>query len=114
MVEFTCDNNTILKNLKDNIQTSINYDKFFSGVVFTCAKITDIDIKMLGCWNSDCQQKLDVSHKDSVQQAKLNDMLNQYDALQVVRNKFRFFFGDNIYYTKDEKKIIKDKKKLDA
>lgn len=109
MTEFICDDFTTVKYLKDNIQTTIDYDKFFTGLTFT-TNLTDLDIKMLGCWNGECQTDLKISHKDSIQQGKINNLLQTYDKYHNVTNKFRFFFGDNIYYPADEKKIIKNKK----
>jgi hypothetical protein len=63
---------------------------------------------MFGCWNSNCENKLQKSQEDSLHQRFLVDLLNKYNEKNTTsKNQVRFLFGDNMYFDKKVKKTLK-------
>jgi hypothetical protein len=85
-------------------------DIFYHGINFETT-LSDLDTDMFGCWNGSCNDIYGMSQKESIHQQFLVDLLQKYNAENdKSRNKIRFTFGDNIYYTKKVKKGLKELK----
>jgi hypothetical protein len=114
-MEFFIKNKKQYENLKEinqkiNTNTFELNEEFYNGINFETT-LTDLDVDMFGCWNGSCLDSFNFSQKESVHQEFLSDLLNQYNHQNDrSRNKLRFTFGDNIYYTKKVKKGLKELK----
>jgi hypothetical protein len=97
-------------NHRINTETFDLNESFYHGINFE-TDLSDLDADMFGCWNGSCLDSLNFSQKESIHQQFLVDLLKKYNAENdKARNKIRFTFGDNIYYTKKVKKSLKELK----
>jgi hypothetical protein len=116
-MDFFVDNISLIKQIKTNIENNIyDLDIFFNGITLS-ATVDDLDLDLFGCWNGGCKDALNDSHKESIHQEYLVRLLNQYNDKNdkndnFSKNKLRFLFGDNIYFDKNIKKVMKIDKDL--
>ena len=101
----------ILLSIKSKTDTK-NYvlaDDFYQGITLEI-DLPDLDAEMFGCWNSNCENKLKISHKDSLHQRFFVDLLNKYNETNTTsKNQVRFLFGDNLYFDKEVTRFLKQK-----
>jgi hypothetical protein len=111
-MEFIIKNREQYKILKQihhdiNTETFVLDDKFYHGINFETS-LSDLDADMFGCWNGACVDSFKISQGNSIQQQFLSNLLHQYNQQNdKSKNKIRFTFGDNIYYTKGIKTELK-------
>ncbi len=112
-MEFVVDNIDVLRRIKDNVTNNIFISsEFYTGVRLT-ATLDDLDLDMFGCWNGGCNDKFSNSNKGSIHQQFLVNIMNNYNQNnKQIKNKLRMTFGDNLYFEKTIKKIIKEDKSL--
>ena len=99
----------IIESIKTKIdnKTFILSDEFYHGINLEI-DLPDLDAEMFGCWNSNCENKLQKSQEDSLHQRFLVDLLNKYNEKNTnSKNQVRFLFGDNMYFDKKIKKTLK-------
>ena len=66
----------ILRSIKTKTDSKsyVLTDDFYQGINLEI-DLPDIDAEMFGCWNSNCENKLKISHKDSLHQKFFVDLL---------------------------------------
>ena len=113
-MEFIVDNIGLINQIKTNVDRNIFLTpEFYSGVKLS-AELDDLDLEIFGCWNGGCEDKFKSSNKGSIHQQFLVNLLNNYNENnnKQVNNKLRITLGDNIYFSKSIKEVVKKDKGL--
>ena len=110
--KFKCVESEILSSLKSKMfskekEKDDEFDLFYTGITLT-TEVDDANFDLFGCWNSNCESDLKDFHMNSLHQPELIKIMTSYQQTIKSENNFRITFGDNIYYNKSDKKLIKE------
>ncbi len=113
MTIFNCDKIDVLKRLRSLETKESNKrisEDFYTGINLTIT-LDDANFELFGCWNSNGKELLNDFHMNSIHQKNLIDLMKSYYSSNS-KSSFRITFGDNIYYEKGFKKLIKEDGRL--
>jgi hypothetical protein len=113
MTLFNCDKIDVLERLQSLKSNERISDDFYTGINLTTS-VDDANFELFGCWNGNGKEVLTDFHMNSIHQKNLIDLMKSYYATQPKSNNFRVTFGDNIYYDKGFKKLIKEDPRLNS
>jgi hypothetical protein len=77
-------------------KADLNINNISNGLLLNSSPMESLDVILLGCWNSGCTDKLNISHTKSIHQRLLVNLLRIYDS-QRSGNRVKMFAGDNVY-----------------